>query len=130
MTEKTISFTLNKIVRDKLPDMMRDIGQEPEVSELKGEDLVRALIAKVGEELSELDPTDPSYQKELSEVKQAIVDLIEISGGDDVIEELRLTDLEKRGGFARGQFVSTLHLTAEDPWVEYYRRTPERYKEL
>lgn len=129
MSEKRVTFTLNKIVRDKLPEMMHDMGQEPEVTQLEGDELVRALIKKVGEELAELDPTDPSYQKELSEVKQALIDLIAVSGGDDAIEALRLADLEKRGGFADGQFVTDLHLAQDDPWVEYYRRTPDRYKE-
>lgn len=129
MTEQRVTFQLYKLVRDKLPEMMREMGQEPEVTKLAGDDRVRALIAKVTEELAELDPQDSSFTKELSQVKQALVDLIEVSGGDDEIERLRLEDLEKRGGFHEGLFVSKLHLSADDPWVGYYRKEPKKYHE-
>ena len=44
-----VSFRLDKLVRGKLPEMMREMGQEPEVTVREGEDLQRALIAKVAE---------------------------------------------------------------------------------
>jgi predicted house-cleaning noncanonical NTP pyrophosphatase (MazG superfamily) len=61
MSGTRIAFSLNKLVRDKLPMMMGEIGQEPTVITLSGEELLLALIEKVREELSELDPKDPAY---------------------------------------------------------------------
>ena len=129
MNERIV-FGLNKLVRDKLPDMMREVDQEPEVVTLAGIDKVRALIAKVAEEVAELDPESSSYTKELSQVKQALMDLIESSSDPEVIEELRLGDLERRGGFLDGQYITTLSLSPDDEWVEYYRREPEKYPEV
>ncbi len=124
-----VEFRLDKLVRDKLPDMMRELGQNPYVTTLHGIDHVRALIAKVAEELAELDPNDESFYKELSQVKQALMDLVALTTADDEIEQLRLDDLEKRGGFSAGYFVATLQLQPDDPWVEYYRKEPKKYRE-
>ena len=96
---------------------------------LEGEDLQRALIAKVAEEVAELDPNDPSYQKELADLLQAMKDLIAVSGGEAVIERLRQADEERRGGFLAGQFIARLQLEPDDRWVEYYRREPKKYPE-
>ena len=124
-----VSFRLDKLVRGKLPEMMREMGQEPEVTVLEGEDLQRALIAKVAEEVAELDPNDPSYQKELADLLQAMKDLIAVSGGEAVIERLRQADEERRGGFLPGQFITRLQLEPDERWVEYYRREPKKYPE-
>lgn len=123
------TFHLNKLVRGKLPDIMHDRGQDPEVTKLEGDALINALIAKVAEELAELEPGDPSLAKELSQVKQAINDLIELSTGDQEIERLRLEDLKRRGGFTEGMYISRLHLQPDDEWVAYYRKEPEKYPE-
>ncbi len=125
-----VTFGLHKLVRDKLPAMMREMGQEPEVVTLEGEELQQALIAKVGEELAELDPNAPSYQKELADLSQAVKDLIAVSGGEAKVEELRQADVQKRGGFLTGQYIASLHLAADDEWVAYYRREPNKYSEL
>lgn len=124
------TFGLNKLVRDKLPAMMRAMGQEPEVVTLEGEELQRALIVKVGEELAELDPSLPSYQKELADLLQSVKDLIAVSANEAKVEELRQADLKKRGGFLTGQYIASLHLVANDEWVAYYRREPNKYPEL
>ena len=125
---ESVTFHLNKLVRDKLPDAMRQMGQEPEVKTLSGEELQRALIAKVGEELAELDPDSPEYKKELADLKQAVIDLIALSDPDE-IERLRLEMLEKKGGFETGAYISRLTLRPDDEWIEYYRREPQKYPE-
>lgn len=129
MAGERVTFHLDKVVRDDLPRQMRELGQEPEMTQLRGDDYVRAMIAKVAEELAELDPDDPSFLKELSQVQQALTDLIEGTGEADEVERLRLADLAVRGGFSEGWYVSKLHLKPDDPWVEYYRKHPEKNRE-
>lgn len=128
MAERLV-FHLNKLVRGKLPSTMKELGQQPEVTTLTGIELKRALINKVAEELSELDPESESYQVELADLNQAVKDLNEISGGEEAIEALRLELLAKKGGFGDGRYVGKLVLSKDDPWVEYYRQEPERYPE-
>ncbi|MEO5948931.1 MAG: nucleoside triphosphate pyrophosphohydrolase [Candidatus Saccharimonas sp.] len=130
MTERPVTFGLNKLVRDKLPDMMRELGQEPEVTRLETKAHVRELIAKVIEEAQELDPNDPKYLNELADLKQVISDLIELSGVPDEVERLRQEDLAKRGGFLTGQYIGALHLPHDDPWIGYYRKDPKRFPEI
>lgn len=129
MNEQRITFHLDKLVRDKLPAMMEELGQEPEVRQLSNEELVRALIAKVAEELAELNPEEPDFKKELSQVLQAVLDLIELTDTNGEVEQLRQQDLAKRGGFLDGQYISALHLRPDDPWVNYYRKDPVKNKE-
>ena len=129
MNEQRITFHLDKLVRDKLPAMMEELGQEPEVRQLSKEELVSALIAKVAEELAELNPEEPDFKKELSQVLQAVLDLIELTDTNGEVEQLRQHDLAKRGGFLDGQYISALHLRSDDPWVNYYRKDPVKNKE-
>ncbi len=124
-----VTFGLNKLVRDKLPEIMREMGQEPEVVTLEGWELQRALIDKVREELAELDPDAPSYQKELADLLQAVQDLIAASGDEAKVEELRQADIKNRGGFLAGQYIASLRLAAGDEWIAYYRSEPDKYPE-
>lgn len=128
MHDKVV-FRLNKLVRDKLPNMMEELGQLPEVTTLSGLELKQALIRKIAEELSELDPEADDYQKELADLNQAVKDLNEISGGEETIEAIRHELLDKKGGFRSGQYITNLALSRDDEWVEYYREEPERYPE-
>jgi predicted house-cleaning noncanonical NTP pyrophosphatase (MazG superfamily) len=128
MTER-VTFGLNKLVRDKLPETMQAIGQEVELTPLDPASHADALRAKVAEELAELDPASDSYARELADLKQAILDLIELSGDAEEVERLRLADLEKRGGFLAGHYIAQVYLQPDDPWVEYYRKDPKRYPE-
>ncbi len=129
MVEKRVTFTLNKLVRDRLPDSMRELGQDIELVSLEGKQHIDALIAKVGEELTELDPTSDTYLKELADLKQAMLDLIELTREPQQVEELRINDLEIRGGFLTGSYITDLHLMPDDPWIAYYRQDPVRFPE-
>lgn len=128
MAEPKITFALKKLVRDKLPETMVAVGQEPEVTQLHGEELKAALIAKVAEELAELDPASPSYTSELADVLQALEDLLSISD-EQAVRALQAEHFAKRGGFAGGYYIATLALKASDRWVEYYRSNPQKYPE-
>ena len=122
-----IVFHLNKLVRDKLPNNMRAMGQMPKVRTLEGSEKVKAQVAKLLEEVQELDVDSPTLAEELADVKQIVSDL-EASLDKD-IETLRIQKLDAKGGFSEGQFVTTLTLRADDPWVDYYRNDQSKYPE-
>ncbi len=109
--------------------MMRDMGQEPRATRLTGDALVEALTNKLVEESKELDPRSPKFLQELSEVTQVLHDLLDTLDARDEVERLRQADLARRGGFGNGQYISTLSLSEDDEWVEYYRKDPEKYPE-
>ncbi len=124
-----VIFYLGKLIRDKLPAMMRDMGQRPEVTKLTGDSLVAALTNKLVEESKELDPRSPKFLQELSEVTQVLHDLLDTLDARDEVERLRQADFARRGGFSDGQYISTLSLAENDEWVEYYRKEPKKYPE-
>lgn len=129
MSAKRIVFYLNKLIRDNLPEMMRGRAQKPSVTTLTGDKLVVALVNKLTEESRELDPKSPKFLQELSEVTQVLDDLLETLDAREEVERLRQADLARRGGFRKGQYISTLSLAPDDEWVEYYRKEPERFRE-
>ena len=50
---KTIDFKLPKLVRNKIPDIIRADGKECDIEILSDEDYIKALDAKLDEELAE-----------------------------------------------------------------------------
>ncbi|MBQ2671240.1 MAG: nucleoside triphosphate pyrophosphohydrolase [Clostridia bacterium] len=92
----------NKLVRDKIPEMLAKNGGEPETETLNDEKYKTCLYEKLKEECEE---TVNSYSKE--NLAEELADLLEvimaISKLNDIdfaeIEKIRLAKKEKRGGF-------------------------------
>lgn len=92
----------NKLVRDKIPEMLAKNGGEPETETLNDEKYKTCLYEKLKEECEE---TVNSYSKE--NLAEELADLLEvmmaISKVNDIdfakIEKIRLAKKEKRGGF-------------------------------
>lgn len=127
MSEKT--FKLHKLVRDGIVPDTEAQGGKAKYRELDGEEKIKALFTKIGEELNEFDASrDPS---ELSQAYGVFVALAKECG-------LNITDLvtmeSKRqaevGGFEQGIFIETITVPAESQWVKYYESNPDRYPEV
>ena len=126
-------FIFNRLVRDKLPADYERLGQKAVYKTLSKQELLEAVRAKIIEELNEvpLGGSIEDFQKELADTQQAIDDLVTLKGASvDEIQAIKLSKLEKKGGFTGGHFVETLELSDADEWVAYYRQEPERHKEI
>ncbi len=132
------TFHLNKLVRAKLPDIYRRLGEVAEVKELAGADLERAFIAKLREEAGELESSGHMELNELADILQVVRDAAIASGSSpEELELLREKREHDRGPFVvvaqdgtvSGSYVSTLMCTQEDKWTDYYRKEPERFPE-
>lgn len=92
----------NKLVRDKIPEMLEANGGEPETETLTEEKYINCLYEKLKEECEE---TINSYSKE--NLMEELADLLEVmmaisnANGFNFseIEKIRLAKKEKRGGF-------------------------------
>ena len=94
----------NKLVRDRIPEIIRASGKHPKYRIVAGNDLQEALLEKLREESDELRRADENERPE------ELADLLEIIRG--LAEHLGLTmsDLnqiadkkrDKRGGFKQG----------------------------
>lgn len=132
------TFHLNKLVRTKLPQIYRDIQQEATISELSGEELQRALVKKLSEEIGELQRESNVDLKELADILQVVQDTAIAAGSSlEELERVPKKRAEDRGplvfqdkdGQVRGYFISTLRCSEDDEWTAYYRHEPEKYPE-
>jgi predicted house-cleaning noncanonical NTP pyrophosphatase (MazG superfamily) len=92
-----------KLVRDKIPDIIRAKGEVPATRVVLGTDeYQRMLCAKLSEEVLEFIASngDPMELADVLEVVIALADDLGI--GRQELEELRAKKAEERGGFAAG----------------------------
>jgi len=90
--------TYNKLVRDKIPDIIKAKGENCNTRILKDDEYLIELNKKLQEEMNEyLTSGEVEELADLEEVLRAILDA---KGVDySFFEELRLKKVEKRGAF-------------------------------
>jgi predicted house-cleaning noncanonical NTP pyrophosphatase (MazG superfamily) len=101
--EEVVEF--HKLVRDGIPDMIRDRGERAESIALRGDALVAALRQKLVEEAFEaLDASSgDELLGELADVQEVLLALTAALNIDPgAVEQERLRKRKKRGGFDRG----------------------------
>jgi len=95
---------INKLVRDKIPDMISANNQEGEYYQYPTDDFENELIVKLGEETGEyLQSKNPEELADILEVFLELLKVRKLSLSD--IEELRLKKLAERGGFTNRIFL-------------------------
>lgn len=96
---------MGKLVRDRIPEIMREQGKDPEVERISGERLRLALKDKLVEEAGEVRQAEDIVE-ELADVLEVVDALIEAYGLDyGVIEHARADKKAKRGSFSRGEYL-------------------------
>jgi predicted house-cleaning noncanonical NTP pyrophosphatase (MazG superfamily) len=89
-----------KLVRDKIPQIIRSKGVEPVIYTASSEEYDTRLRDKLREEVEEFIASD-SDPEELADVLEVLYALAERTGTDrQQLEKLRRTKAEERGGFA------------------------------
>lgn len=88
----------NKLVRDKIPEIIEKSGNKCEIEVLSDEDYLKMLDAKLDEELAEY--YNDQNLEELADLLEVIYAAAKARGFSiDELEELRKQKAEKRGGF-------------------------------
>lgn len=105
---------MDKLVRDKIPQLIRDSGKTPVYETLEGEELQFTTINKINEEVLELSKAFTSKDRaaileELADVEE-IVDAFRHAMGITVDEllEARVEKIKKRGAFNRGYYLNEI----------------------
>ncbi len=102
---------MNKLVRDKIPDIMAQQGKNPKIKLLNNDsEYYKALQQKLLEEVNEL--FDPQNDNEASEYE--IADILEVIEAICIFKNLdknnilnkKLTKKRERGGFEKRIFIS------------------------
>ena len=90
----------NKLVRDRIPEIIEQAGQKCTCSILSDDDYLKMLDEKLNEELAEYQE-DKSMEElaDLLEVMRAVA----LARGSSIgeVEEIRRRKAEKRGGFEK-----------------------------
>lgn len=97
MVEKTNQKSYDKLVRDKIPEIIKSSNRVPECRILDNDqEYLKYLIKKLHEEVMEF--TENPCVEELADIKEVIDTLSEIKGFEDVVsvQEKKKKD---RGGF-------------------------------
>lgn len=89
----------NKLIRDKIPEIIKDQGKESSTRILSYEEYKQELLKKLVEEAQELlvSGGDLSERADVAEVLRAVDDIFKWSTED--IEKARIHKLKDRGGF-------------------------------
>ncbi|SFP98961.1 Predicted house-cleaning noncanonical NTP pyrophosphatase, all-alpha NTP-PPase (MazG) superfamily [Lachnospiraceae bacterium XBB1006] len=94
----------NKLVRDKIPEIIEADGKKCEIEILSDERYLKALDAKLNEELEEYHK-DQNIE-ELADLLEVIYACAEARGASkEELERVRAGKAEKRGGFAKKIFL-------------------------
>lgn len=95
-------LTKGKLVRDRIPQIIREDGAEPEVYVADPVEYRQRLRAKLAEEVAEyLEADETDAPEELADVLEVAFALAADLGVDRAqLEKLRASKAEQRGGFA------------------------------
>ncbi|MED4781013.1 nucleoside triphosphate pyrophosphohydrolase [Brevibacillus choshinensis] len=101
-------ITYNKLVRDKIPQIIRDKGKECEVLQLNENSYVEMLNAKLDEEINEYKNAggDKEVVEELADLVEVVYSILKQNGiSIEEFEKVRLQKREERGGFDERQLL-------------------------
>ena len=99
--------SFNKLVRDKIPEIIKADGKECETRVLDDKEYLLSLNKKLDEELREYYETESI--DELADMAEVIFAIVEQYGMSiQEFERLRLSKREKRGGFDQKLFLMNI----------------------
>jgi len=126
-------FRVEKLIRDKLPQIMRDQGLAVFERRLDDADFIAALKDKLLEEAREAHAAADAREMtdELADLTEVILALAEAHGiSRDQIEARRLAKREERGGFDRRVYNAAVEAETGLPAADYYLARPGQYPQI
>lgn len=126
-TTKKVTFQLDKLVRDTYYEEMDAEKRQMLSRKLTGDELKRALIAKVREELDELESGDDEQPIDIGSAVLALAQLYGLSA-EAYLAAVQAKDA-KVGGFAGGWYIESITFDEDNKWVSYYRKDAKKYRE-
>lgn len=131
MTE-VLRFRVEKLIRDGLPQIMRDQGLTVFERTLDDADYVSELKRKLLEEAAEAaSAAADSLIEELADVLEVVIALAQAHGaGAETVEAKRLSKRAERGGFEGRVYNACVEAEAGSAAAAYYLARPEQYPRL
>ncbi|MES2894565.1 MAG: nucleoside triphosphate pyrophosphohydrolase [Pseudomonadota bacterium] len=125
-----LRFRVGKLIRDKLPQIMRDQGLAVFDRRLDDADFVAALKDKLVEEAREAQAATDAREltDELADLSEVMLALAAVQGltlAD--IEDRRLAKRAERGGFDDRVYNAAVEAETGLPAADYYLARPSQY---
>ena len=100
--------TFNKLVRDKIPEIISNNGEQCTTRVLDNEEYLHELNTKLSEEVNEyLESSELEELADIFEVLYAILDAKKVS--KEELEDIRIAKVEKRGAFKERIFLENTY---------------------
>lgn len=94
------SIKYNKLVRDRIPDIIEASGKQCVYATLSDEEYLKMLDEKLNEELQEYQ--ESKSMEELADLLEVMMAVAAARGSSfEDVEKIRVEKAEKRGAFAR-----------------------------
>ena len=126
------TFRCDKLGRDKTLEGFKKEGVTPQYKMLTGKELYEALLLKLVEEADEVRDARNRQEliEELADVLEVIDALCKTQGiSMEEIASVKEAKLKERGGFEAGLYIETVHVDDDNPKVEHFRLSPDKYPE-
>lgn len=128
------TFQFQKLIRDKILQLHFDAGHTVDYKKINGTELKTKLREKLHEEANEIpirEKCDDEIIEEIADVQQVLDDLKrQYDITDEQVRKAQQAKCNKKGGFVDGVFIESVTVPEHDEWVNYYRKSPNKYPEL
>lgn len=102
-----MEIVYNKLVRDKIPEIIKENGKTCKFKIVNENEYKKELIRKLYEEIAEFE--EAWNVEELADIFEVMYSIIDIGEFDiDQIMKIRLKKREKRGGFEKRIFLESV----------------------
>lgn len=130
---RTHRFKVDKLIRDKLPEMMRESGIEVFERIMEEDEYVKRLKDKLLEEAKEV--ISANHPKE---IREELADLLEVMMALARVNEIEFADVAQtadqkrleKGGFEKRIYNTFVAIESGHPSLDYYRARPDQYPEV
>jgi predicted house-cleaning noncanonical NTP pyrophosphatase (MazG superfamily) len=130
---QTHRFKVDKLIRDKLPQIMRISGIQLFERVMEKDEYLKKLKDKLLEEVKEVieSQSEKEMQEEFADLLEVILALLKVYGVElthiqKIAEQKRL----EKGGFDKRIYAAFVEIEEGNSSLGYYRARPDRYPEI
>lgn len=130
---QTHRFKVDKLIRDKLPQIMRASGIQVFERVMEKDEYLKRLKDKLLEEAKEFIASGSE-----KEMREELADLLEVMLTLAKVYEMEFTDIQQaaeqkradKGGFDNRIYNAFVEIEAGNPALSYYSDRPDQYPEI
>ncbi len=126
-------FKVDKLIRDKLPQIMRESGVQLFERVMEEEEYLKRLKDKLLEEAKEVIASSSPKEigEEMADLLEVMLALLKVYRIDFAkVSQTAEQKRAERGGFDGRIYSPLVEVGAAHPLLEYYRARPDQYREL